>query len=165
MSDSQLPTEARLALSKSPDYSRTFNERVNALRQKVSVAIGGTVYHNTDMNYSVSQKLVVFVDESANVRADLDESVAFQNNFFISSRGPLYTSTWLKRISGNEWIPSEVDNAPALLGLERKVQSTLNEAGLVGLYGEILGEAVENQFTEMDGSPATVFQALFTELW
>jgi hypothetical protein len=149
------------ALTAPPDHSCEFTNKIKALRDKVETAIGAPVYHEPEMNYSVSQRMYLYFDESGRqVEEDADSRV-LRLDFLMSSRAPLYTSITLVRIDTNEWqLGSSITEVAQLSAMHRILQ----QEGYEFVHGQILEELVSGAVTEMDGVPATVFEVLFTEL-
>jgi hypothetical protein len=149
------------ALKASPDYSENFTEAVAGVRGKLEKAIGQSVYHDPDMNYSASQSLSVSLDTHGQPVQRGDASARHELVFFVSSRGKLHTAVWRTRISHKEWRLCTPDVSPSL---QSRLHRLIEEGGYALVQGPVLDELVPGAVTDMDAAPATVFEVLFSEL-
>ena len=150
------------ALRVAPDCSEDFTNTVAGMRRKLELAMEAPVYHDSDMNYSASQKLSVFLDAQGKPVQREDPWATNEVVLLISSRAKLYTTLGLERLVGNEWRVRTCDTAPGLLSALHRL---LQEEGYAHVQGTVLSEPAEGAVTEMDGVPATVFQVLFSEMY
>ncbi len=150
------------ALAARPDYSSRFTARMEAIRRKVEGQIAAPVYLDSDMNYAVSQRISIFLDQRDRPVSKDDEARCVEVAILISSRSSVYTVVQLDKFSRNERKVVEVTAAAdSLSNLERSV----DEEGYSPIRGDVLNELAPGCTTEMDGAPATVFQALFSEMF
>lgn len=150
-----------------PDYSREFTERVRALADDISSAVGVPVKHQSDMNYSVGQQIRIYLtDDGLPIPDEPVASLAL--SVAISSKGPLYTLlAWHKRQEPSGWFPiapDEVLSASRTGKVADAVHRVMRKAGLSRVPEQVLDQLVPGQVTDMDGAPATVRDVLFCEV-
>src|SRR5271165_4537348 len=79
------------ALSAKPDYSDAFTERVCSMARLVEKGVSSGVQHDDDMNYSASQKIVVWLDVSCRAIPPNDREGKYRLVDYVSSKGPFFT--------------------------------------------------------------------------
>ena len=145
------------AIEKEPDYSEAFTKKVDTLRKDLAVTLNIDLLHDTDMNYSVAQKLSHLTRDS--------NGKGYKMDIYISSRAPIFTVCWLKCVSNNEWSAIVGEQLPkSIQRLKEKVVVRLQEKGMKEIEADKLNELVPGAVTDMDGAPATFFDVLFSEL-
>lgn len=146
------------------DYSSSFTSVVEEMKNYLINRIGIHVIHDNDMNYSASQKLVLFLDEKGNLAKD-DLSAKIKLVIFISSKGKLVTFLLYPRSGSNSWGPASFDNTEAITSICPIMKDLAAKFGYQIAFGPVLHKEVEGYETDMDGKRATVFEILFSELY
>jgi len=146
------------AIEKLPDYSEKFTMKVDKVRLDLTTALNMNFTHDKDMNYSVAQKLSHCTRDS--------NGMEYKLVIYISSRAPVFTILCLIRMSKNEWsTPVIIDQqSESIRRMTENVSMALQNIGFRSIQGPVLYEYVSGVVTDMDGAPATVFDALFSEL-
>ena len=168
MIETQLPAFVLSALKSPPRYHAQFTEDVAALGQKLSGELGVLVKHETDMNYCVGQSLRFETRVKKPGLGARSKGSLFEIMVFISSKAPVFASYCFDRqglltTASFPWI------APDLLpdsvrDLRTTAHRVLEAAGLREVEFGLLSLPAPNCSTDMDGVPATVFEALFAEI-
>jgi hypothetical protein len=171
--------DVQLALSTEPDYTIAFTQKVASLQSVIAEALAAPVEHDDDMNYSSAQKLAVWLDARCNVVPTCDPKAAYRLIDFVSSRGPFFTFIALGLSASTDgWIDKGLDK-PArywsrvsedklpdgIQRLQQKIASIMESKCIMLLDDSILSQESEGHFTRLDGRPATVFEALFSEMY
>jgi hypothetical protein len=159
--------EVQPYLDRRPDYSREFTERVALLAERVAVAVGVPVTHQTDMNYSVGQQIRIYLTEDGSPVPD-EQAATSALSVAVSSKGPLYTLlAWHRRQHPPTWLPTpptEVLVAPRAKAVVEAVDTIMAAASMGHVPEEMLDQPVPGHVTDMDGAPATVRDVLFCEI-
>jgi hypothetical protein len=166
------------ALNSQPDYSVAFTRRVGALARRIHDDLSVPVEHDSDMNYSSAQKIVVWLDKSCRPVSPMSGEAIFRLYDYISSRADYFTFVTL-RLSASErgwkerglakparyWIAVAQSDAPAgVKAIKDRLSSIMQSEGYTLVHGTVLSEEVKGRLTELDKKPATVFEVLFSEL-
>jgi hypothetical protein len=154
------------ALDRPVDYSAAFTASVRALGADLATSLALPLRHDADMNYASGQRLWLALDERGE---PTDANTAtYRLITHVSSRGPLYTFSVLRRDPAarrHDWCPTELADAPpALRQVADRVGAGMDARGYVLVPRDLLTVPAEGHTTDMDGAPATTFQALFAEL-
>jgi hypothetical protein len=153
------------ALSRAPDYTITFDRRMERHREALAHDLRVPVYLDTDMNYSAAQKLTIFFDAQWQPCEKSDARRAFEVYVFISSRGPFFTTCILNRSNRNVWtLYPQATNDDRCVRVVAQIRRSLTSRKLQELTGPVLEDLAPGHLTELDGAPATVLQVLFSEL-
>ena len=153
------------AIQSPTDYSAGFVERVAELRESVTSRIGVPLVHDPDMNYSAAQKLTLWLDETGEVASGHDVA-AYQLDFLISSKVDVYTVVGLTKDDLGRWSRISVSQDKSILAdYTRRIGRCFEELGYTSLQESELGSVVDGHVTELNGSPATLFQVLFSEMY
>jgi len=158
--------EIQLALAREADFSKSFDQKMESLRDLFTKAINAPVYLDIDMNYNASQRLYTFLDHNQQgCDKDSDES-AIKFSLLVSSKGPFYTYLCSYKVGRNKWeqgnISPESNNLNIVI---RQAEAVLQKEGHKGLFGDILEELALGYTTNLEGKPATIFEVLFSEIW
>jgi len=156
------------AMREPADYSELFRQRVGKIADRLSQVIGTPVTHDADMNYSSAQKIKLWLDAKGWAIAPDSPDAEYALIVLISSKGPYFAYAWLGRDrsqAGSHWRAHYGADLPEpLWSYAERITSELKGMGYRPISGPILNEVVEGFLTDMDQTPATVFQVLFTEL-
>jgi hypothetical protein len=156
----QLPDFILSALLQPQSHSVEFTEKIRGLGEKLSKALQ-TPHQLTGSDYCANLCL----------RFDATSGGAkFEVRVYLSTKAPLYAFYVFggSKISGaNQTRPGFIDIAHASQAVQSWVslaRMELNNFGLREVPQLYFFEPAPNCFTELDGLPADVFQALFAEI-
>jgi hypothetical protein len=156
------PSALQAALNTEPDYSKAFTHEVAILAHAIEEVCRVPVEHDDDMNYSAAQRLV---------GDPRDSHAVYRLLVLVSSKGSYFTFVtlhlsdslaegrgpcWIRL--ANEEIPDEIKK------LQKKAAGILEAKHYTLLEGIALAQEAEGHLTGMDGTPATVFEVLFSEV-
>ena len=167
------------ALNTAPDFSIAFTQEVMSLHRAMADELGALVEHDDDMNYGSSQKLVVWLDAKCHALPPRDPKATYRLMDFVSSRGRffalvtlgLFTSTPVGKEKGLEkpsqyWAAVADANLPdGIKRIQKKIASIMKENNYTLLDESVLAQQAEGHWTKLDGRPATIFEALFSEMY
>ncbi len=152
------------ALNSPVDYSLNFDRTIELLNKKIYANTGLALIHDKDMNYFASQKLIHYLNNDCEYVSN-GGTGKFEIDFLISSKSNLFTIVYLSRIQKNEW--HQLDQAE-FLAKNKKIDAVkryLIENGYEFVDRDDLNKIAEGHFTELDNKPATLFEALFSEMY
>jgi len=166
------------ALKTGPDYSEAFTTRVALLADGFRKTLSLPVEHDTDMNYRAAQKIGVWLNEACAPVEPRSGEAIYQMNTYVSSKGRYFTFVTLKLSdSGNNgrarglerlgrfWVRLDEDTIPAgIANLQKVITLLMQPMGYSFLPGSLLSREAKGHSTDLDGKPATLFEALFSEL-
>lgn len=154
------------AVKNAPDYSVPFSRKVAALAQRVEDLTGLAVVHGQSMDYCPGQYVGIRLGDDAG----RSPRTRFEARFYISSKADLffvYLSDALGRTRnhrGNSH-PLAVDALPAMA---RHIVFAVRNLLVENSYREVPYALYDKQaagcLTQLDGLPATIFEALFAEI-
>jgi hypothetical protein len=173
-----LPPQLQGALRQPADYSERFVQTVDALKEALVDRLGMDAHHDKDMNYSVAQQIIFFADDDGSL-VKPGSNYRYRIVILITSRAPMYTFVFQRRTQvtdefkklglpgpGEYHLRTAEKELPVrLLGRLSEMSTALEEDGYLHIEGRVLRELAPGRHTEMDGVPATVFQALFSEMF
>lgn len=171
--------EVQAALSTAPDYSNTFTNEMISLHRLIEDELSASVEHDEEMNYSSAQKIVFWLDRECQLIAPRNPKAVFRLIVFVSSRGCFLTfitlglsaSTAGWREKGLEkpkrsWSLVTKENLPeGIKSIQKRIVSIMEGNGYTLLEDSILSQEAIGHWTKLDGRPATVFEALFSEMY
>ncbi len=152
------------------DYSDGFTKKVSVLGDLIGSALNASIYHDTDMNYSASQKLQVYVGndkkylklENSNAQ-DLWKISAFIINIYVSSKANLYYIDIHKKINTREAVFPKV--IPSFVKTKvSEVKKFMEENGFLPIPEDFLEKTVDGYVTDLERKPATIFEIIFSEI-
>lgn len=152
------------ALNSPVDYSLNFDRTIELLNKKIYANTGLALFHDKDMNYCASQKLILYLNNDCEYVSN-GGTGKFEIDFLISSKSNLFTIVYMSRIQKNEW--HQLDQAE-FLAKNKKIDAVkryLIENGYEFVDRDDLNKIAEGHFTELDNKPATLFEALFSEMY
>ena len=176
----ELNPDVLVALNTAPDYSDTFTREVMSLHRAIADELSAPVEHDDDMNYSSAQKLVVWLDKGYHFLAPSNpDKAVYRLIDFVSSRGRFFTfmtlglsaSTAGWKEKGLEepkryWTLVAKNNLPdEIKSVQKQIASIMESNGYQHLDDAVLSQEATGHWTKLDGQPATVFQALFSEMY
>ena len=153
------------ALAARADVSDQFTSKVADLCRKLEADSGLKLAHVKEMNYRSSQRLQLCLDASGSPSPP--PVAKWLVEFFLSSKAPLFAYRIFERTSEAEesWQPKSPKSDPAeALPLLTRVAEALERHDWAFVSASEWGTIAPGCSTEMDGVPATVFEALFAEL-
>ena len=117
--------------------------------------------------YGAGQKIYILFDAGGAPCVDRDDA-AFEISIWLSSKAEVSTIVFLQRVrdvfrgdggwQSTESVPDELKDVATQL------RDVLSREGFEFVDRGVLGERVVGVVTELDGAPATVFEALFSEI-
>jgi hypothetical protein len=145
-----------------------FTAHVSAFGQQFSSSLQLSVRHETDMNYCAGQSLRFEVRAAQPDSSPRSLGSLFEVMLFLSSKAPVFAWYCFDRhgviskahfplLGPNQW-PDKVRL------MVSRLQPVLVKAGFQEVPFEILAAPAQNYVTDLDGLPATVFEALFAEI-
>jgi hypothetical protein len=118
--------------------------------------------------YVNSDALAALVDASGRAMEPAQISAArpgHNMNARVSQVVPYATVDWSVSTDGREWrYESTAQLTPALHALHQECEQVLISTGCTIVPEDVLQSEVPGRVSEMDDSPVTVYQAVFTEL-
>ena len=150
---------------RSPNYSKQFCFTVAALGTELSASANIPVLHNSDMNYASAQSLsILFISDNCEPTTSR-QAANRELRIYVSSKDPLFCTLTLILDHTGHWRLSGPTNIPhCLVELELEVTSALLRQHYQKVDQDLLWETLPGSTNELDGSPATVFSALFSEI-
>jgi hypothetical protein len=162
-----VPDYIRAACQAATDYSPEFSARVSDLARELSRTLETTVTVDADMNYRAGQSLSFKLTVQPS-RAGGKESIEVR--VYISSKAPLF-GVYILDVKGRFTREGEIghpvpeDRLPASAReVIERCRRVLTQHGYREVPRDLFDEPVPGCLTEMDGLPASVFQALFAEV-
>lgn len=162
-----LPSYVIAAANVPVAYSQEFSEQVAALGKELSELLGMPVRHDADMNYRAGQSLEFEVQAPSPRRR---KPVPVQVRVYVSGKGPLFGLFCVdgQRIFDRpeqmgDQVPCKVLSGAAGSAVET-VRQFFTQKGFQEVDQEFFQIKVPGSLTELDGLPATVFEALFAEI-
>ena len=142
---------------------------LNTLGRELAGVLRAPVYPEPDRDYVVSDSFAVYY--SADGQALLwsaDEPIstpAFVVHNLLSWSGPYALIDWKRTQDARTWLPQTEEELPSSLrAVSEKLQRFLNEAGYKVLSGPILDQFIPGRTSELDDSPQTVREGLFSAI-
>ncbi len=146
------------------DFSPAFADQTGRIACAISELAGVPAEHVTDMNYSACHRIRVAFDSAFTPVAISGDSVQWRVDFLLSSKARYYTRVLFEK-TANVW---RSETFGRLLEPASKIVATISESldgeGWQFVDCSELQVKAGGLLTEMDGIPATLFEALFTEL-
>jgi hypothetical protein len=169
MSDVSLPTIIA-AVERAEGQSGQLKRDLRPLRAQLEVVLRSPVrLLPIDQNDSCNSLDSYFQSDGLGVRLeDLEQvtELACKCTVRISWVDPYAAVVWRKTDDGRLWTMVPVaDLPPGLEGLPSALQRYLESIGYIVLAGAILREPFPGHVSELDDSPATVYQVLFSEFY
>jgi hypothetical protein len=158
-----LPENFAAALAETLEPYLARHGRAQQLCQELSQAIATPLRHESS-DYS-AEALVLWLDAKLQPTPPFSADGRYMVKTMLSSRGKYFTFVVYRGRIKAVW--SRLAPADWPEGLTRYTQSLAQELearSYVALAGKILDQSAPGHFTELDGNPATVFEALFGEL-
>src|SRR6476469_8592827 len=105
------PDLAKALSAQAEDFDR-FTSKIAKLRGELQAKLGVDLVQETDMNYSASQRLRFYLAKSGS--PTLATSAKWHVDFFLSSKGPLFTYVIFEQQSelGNLWQFKKPEEEP-----------------------------------------------------
>jgi hypothetical protein len=167
------------ALKTDSDYSQAFTNRMALLARSISDALSIQVEHDTDMNYSAAQKIVIWLNTHCQPVPPRSPDAVYRLNIYVSSKGRYFTFVTLVLSTTGEnrrerrldlpeqyWVRLDDDSLPAAVQtLQQRIASLMESQGYIFVKEPLLSQEAEGYSTEMDGRPATIFDVLFSEVY
>jgi len=148
-------------------YSTEFSERVAALGRELSVVLGLPVRHDADMNYRAGQSLEFELQMHSPQRR---KAVLIEVRVYVSAKAALFGLLCLDRKRGfirpdqiGDQVSCKILSGESGSAIE-KVRQFFIQKGFQEVDEELFQVKVPGALTELDGLPATVFEALFAEI-
>jgi len=159
------------------DYSIRFENKVKSIQKSAEDFFNTVVDVDDDMDYGASNRLTFYFDKKSRIISSAEnytkEERWVKADYFvevlISSLGDFYWSrvvgkkkilglTMKKNATRTEGFSSEV------LQNKSKVDDFIENLGFQSIPEILLGKIVPGKKTDLDGSPATVFDIIFSEI-
>lgn len=165
----EIPLEIQRALESPVDYSQAFTFRVESISRALCSALGKAIKHDADMSYRAGQYLSFLVSDKQ--QADTSRSPSVEVRVYVSSKGKFFAIYCFDLASS--FMPAETtinhpispQYFPAFL--ERTVTTcriVASEFEYTEVEYSLFRQLAPGCLTEMDGQPATIFEALFAEV-
>jgi hypothetical protein len=164
----ELPDFVLQALNAPRNDGAQFTALVAAFGQQFSSTLQLPIRHETDMNYCAGQSLRFELRAKQPNSSPKNLGALFEVMVFLSSKAPVFAWYCFDRhgvfskahfplLGPNQWPDS-------VRLMVSRLQPILVKAGWREVPFEILDAPAQNCVTDLDGSPATVFDALFAEI-
>jgi hypothetical protein len=136
------------------------------LRKELARSLGATVHSVAPSEYVYSNAVAIFYGPDGRpLEAEPAQRAGpvFVVYVRVSWILPYATVQWRVSAKPNAWAPiSNQQLPPPLREASKTIVSTLTKLGHEVLFGDVLAQTVPGRLSELDGSPATVFEALFS---
>lgn len=163
-----LPSHITNALTKPIDYSHTFTDKVENLKNSLSSLFHLPIKHDSGMDYASGQFLSFTLDGE-----DITHSrkkYLFEVRFYISSKGPLF-ATYIFDQKRSVASDSELGHPIEISRLPESVQTVVNRVreffqneGYIEVEHQLFRVNAPDCKTQLDDLPASIFEALFAEI-
>jgi hypothetical protein len=164
----KIPDFITEALQRPIDYSQNFTQRVSGLAKALSETLGLPVSHDADMNYRAGQNLCFSLQVAAPGAPRRKGTLEIR--IYLTSRGPLFAfycfdprKLFVAENAAPYPVPFDRLPGAAHQAIER-CRQVLAANGWREVEQEWLGAMAPGCLTELDDLPASVFEALFTEI-
>jgi hypothetical protein len=129
------------------------------------------------MNYSASQKIVVWLDRLCRPVPPNRLDAAYRLVDYVSSKGPFFATSLMKLSDttagwkekgltkpGKYWTVIAAKGLPGrIMLIRKKVAAVMTSHAYLQLQEPILSKEAVGHLTQLDGRPATIFDVLFGE--
>jgi len=158
--------EIKIIIGNEIDFTSKFTNYVNEMRVDLEKKLGISIFHEDDMNYRASQKLIFGLSANWKVCNYDDTSKQYVLDIILSSKGKIYTHIIYEKKGVNEYSEflghrsDTVSSSNDIISIYK----VLDNKKLKHLYKKDLLEIVPGFLTQLDDLPANLFQVLFTEI-